>query len=88
MKKVPDYRPKAEREKDNEPQTLVFKPCCNCGKQITAGYYGRFGDGGVCSKKCNTAFEASKPSMIDYQLEKHHEADSDSVASGVDESAS
>lgn len=67
MTKVLDYRPKAEREKDNEVR-LVFKPCCNCGKQITQGYFGRWGDGGVCSKKCNDAYSKNRPSLIDYVI--------------------
>ena len=32
---------------------LTFAPCLACGKAISDGYYGRFGDGGVCSKRCN-----------------------------------
>ena len=47
----------APREKNVEEIKLDFKPCCNCGKAIEAGYYGRFEDGGVCSKKCNIIFE-------------------------------
>lgn len=34
-------------------QTLRFEPCCECGKPIIDGYYGRYGDGGVCSKTCD-----------------------------------
>lgn len=69
-----DYRPKAEREQDEV--TLVFKPCCNCGKAVKAGFYGRFGEGGVCSKKCNEAYELTRPKMIDYQPGEHHEPQS------------
>lgn len=75
MKQVPDYRTKAEREQDEV--TLVFKPCCNCGKQIKAGFYGRFGDGGVCSKTCNETFTKNRPSMIDYQGEYHEPQSND-----------
>lgn len=51
-----DYTPKKKVE---EPK-LNFAPCCNCGKIITDGYYGRYGDGGVCSKTCNTE-QSKKP---------------------------
>jgi len=47
---IPDYMPKKEREKE---PTLLLEPCVECGKPITDGYYGRWGDGGVCSKICN-----------------------------------
>lgn len=49
---VIDYRSKAEREKE---PTLLFSPCLNCNKDILDGYYGRWGQGGVCSKTCNEA---------------------------------
>lgn len=47
-------------QKEEKEVKLDFKPCSNCGKKITDGYYGRFGDGGVCSKTCN-AIEVAKP---------------------------
>lgn len=53
---IPDYTPKSEKGKKEE-VSLIFKPCCNCGKKITDGYYGRYGDGGVCSKTCNIVQE-------------------------------
>jgi hypothetical protein len=53
---IPDYTPRADRGKKEEVK-LDLKPCCNCGKTISDGYYGRFGDGGVCSKTCNTIQE-------------------------------
>ena len=54
---IPDYTPRSERKKVEEVK-LDLKPCCNCGKTISDGYYGRFEDGGVCSKTCNTIQEA------------------------------
>jgi hypothetical protein len=54
---IPDYTPRGEKGKKEEIK-LTFSPCCNCGKSITDGYYGRYGDGGVCSKTCNTIQEA------------------------------
>ena len=39
-------------------RALTFAPCLACGAVITGGYYGRFGDAGVCSKKCNAAQSA------------------------------
>jgi hypothetical protein len=32
-------------------------PCVQCAKVIVDGYYGRFGNGGVCSKTCNKEYE-------------------------------
>ena len=32
---------------------IRLEPCVECGKPITDGYYGRYGDGGVCSKACD-----------------------------------
>lgn len=46
---VPDYTPKSERGKKEECH-LVFNPCVHCGKKITEGYYGRWGDSGTCCK--------------------------------------
>lgn len=34
-------------------QGIKLEPCVECGKPITDGYYGRYGDGGVCSKACD-----------------------------------
>jgi hypothetical protein len=39
-------------EKEGEVK-LKIDPCCECRKPITDGYYGRYGDGGVCSKACD-----------------------------------
>ena len=41
-----------QKEKPKE-ISLIFSPCLVCEKIITDGYYGRFSDGGVCSKTCN-----------------------------------
>lgn len=48
---IPDYTPRSEKKKVEE-VVLIFNPCCNCGKKITDGYYGRWSDGGTCSKTC------------------------------------
>ena len=32
--------------------SLDFKPCCVCQGKIERGYFGRWGDGGTCSAKC------------------------------------
>ena len=56
---IPDYTPRSSKTTTSSAEvTLTFSPCCNCGKVITDGYYGRYGDGGVCSKTCNTIQEA------------------------------
>lgn len=57
---VIDYTPKRKGEGGEKEVTLQFTPCIHCGKAIMEGYYGRFGNGGVCSKTCNTA-QAQKP---------------------------
>jgi hypothetical protein len=46
---IPNYAPKA---KVVEP-TIKLEPCVECHKPILDGYYGRWGDGGVCSKTCD-----------------------------------
>ncbi len=53
---VVDYTPRAKRAEADEVK-LVFTSCCVCKKQIGEGYYGRWGDGGVCSKTCNEVME-------------------------------
>jgi len=40
-------------KKKVEEVVLQFSPCCVCGKEILEGFYGRWGEGGVCSKHCN-----------------------------------
>lgn len=49
------YQPKAERTAEIP---LTFKPCCVCSSPITEGYWGRWGDGGVCKKTCNEIMES------------------------------
>lgn len=49
-----DYTPK---KKEQEEVKLNFKPCIVCGKQIGTGYYGSWGDGGTCSKACESIQE-------------------------------
>ena len=56
---IPDYTPRSDREKTKE-VTLLFSDCINCGKVITQGYYGRYRNGGTCSKKCEGE-QAQKP---------------------------
>lgn len=63
-----DYTPRKETKK--EEVTLTFNPCCVCSKPITEGYYARVGDSGTCNKTCWKAYQASKPSLIDYVIIK------------------
>ena len=63
----PQYEPKAGKKKPEE-VVLDFKPCCVCQKQITEGYYARVGDSGTCNKTCWKAYQANKPSLIDYVI--------------------
>jgi hypothetical protein len=44
-----DYTPKAKKEAEVK---LIFENCCVCNKPIVEGYYGRWGNGGTCSKTC------------------------------------
>jgi len=53
------YAPKGNKKEDDEIQ-LDFSPCINCGAGIYMGYYGRYGNGGTCSKSCE-AKQAQKP---------------------------
>jgi hypothetical protein len=46
---IPDFRKKEKKEEETD---LTFEPCCVCQKVISMGYYGRWGNGGTCSKKC------------------------------------
>jgi len=52
VRPTPDYTPKKKEE-----AVIFFENCCVCGVIITVGYYGRFSEGGVCSKHCNTIRE-------------------------------
>lgn len=47
---IPDYTPHGQKKVEEE--TLTLKPCCICSKVITTGYFGRWGDGGTCTAKC------------------------------------
>lgn len=47
-----DYTPKQRVVTENTIPPLP--PCINCNNNITDGFYGRWGNGGVCSKNCNT----------------------------------
>lgn len=58
---IPDYRPKSERQVE---PTIKLEPCIECGKPIVDGYYGRWGDGGVCSKTCDILHMKEKPSVL------------------------
>lgn len=53
-----DYTPRGQKKE--EEITLTFKPCCICNKAITDGYYGRWGDSGTCSKKCEQQQEKKR----------------------------
>ena len=49
--------------------TLTFNNCVNCGKVITRGYIGRWGESGTCTRECEMAQEA-KPKNFGEPLEK------------------
>ena len=44
---------KTEKPEPPKEQDVPQRLCCECGKRILDGYYGRYGDGGVCSKTCS-----------------------------------
>lgn len=48
---------------------LTFNNCVNCGKPITRGYIGRWGESGTCTRECEMAQEA-KPRDFGEPLEK------------------
>lgn len=66
---VPDYTPRGEKSAEKEVK-LSFSNCMNCNKVITDGYYGRYGNGGVCSKTCDL-LQSQKPTDGE-QHEKTH----------------
>lgn len=51
----------------SEEQALSLRACCVCGKKITYGYYGRWEDGGTCSRGCERTKE-SQPKLHGGQL--------------------
>ena len=53
---IPNYTPRTERKETEV--TISFEPCCLCGIPIQQGYYGRYGNGGTCSKACETKMSA------------------------------
>jgi hypothetical protein len=53
------YSPKESRRTTDSPQ-LYFSPCINCGAIINEGYYGRYQNGGTCSKNCDSQ-QSQKP---------------------------
>lgn len=65
---IPDFRKKAEPQQEEE---IPLRTCMVC-KKPTLGY-GCFQEGYVCSRKCNEAYEKSRPSLIDYVIGEHHE---------------
>lgn len=70
VKKRPERKTLADLRESHEQVTgegkslqdngFSFNDCLCCGRKITEGYYGRFMDGGVCSKKCNDAFTENR----------------------------
>lgn len=64
-----DYRPVSQRKTEDE-VNLDLKPCLICGKKITDGYWGRYEDGGVCSKACDINYQHTRISLIDYVIVK------------------
>jgi recombinational DNA repair protein (RecF pathway) len=49
--------------------SVALSPCLVCGTEIDKGYYGRHGDGGVCSKVCEDEF-AKKPKFPGHSEEE------------------
>lgn len=49
-----------EKGGKKEETPMTYYPCIVCGKEIGEGYYGAWGDRGVCSKSCNT-IQSQKP---------------------------
>lgn len=58
-----DYSPKKKVEQEVK---LDLKPCLHCGKEIGDGYYARYNDSGVCSKKCMLEHD-KKPKYPNYE---------------------
>ena len=41
--------------KEEKEPTITLGNCCVCNKVVTQGFYGRYANGGTCSKKCEIA---------------------------------
>jgi len=63
-----DYAPR--KEVKTQEVALVFRPCLICHKNIKEGYWGRYQDGGVCSKSCDIVYQHTRLSLIDYVIVK------------------
>lgn len=55
------------REVQEQHKETVVGLCCICNKPV-GGFYGRWGDGGTCSKKCEKE-QAQKPKYPGYSEE-------------------
>lgn len=61
---------------------VTLLPCINCGKTITlGGYYGRHGEGGSCSRKCEREQEAKPKYPVSQVRDAHNDGVSDTVLS-------
>ena len=56
-KPIPDFTPKADRQAEKA-VVLLFSNCCVCGEKIDYGFFGRWGDGGTCSRHCEVTQQA------------------------------
>lgn len=79
-----DYTPKKREVVENTIPPLP--PCLHCGNNITDGFYGRWGNGGVCSKNCNieqTKKPRYPPPSLEFlqQLEQQDDLDFDQYIS-------
>lgn len=83
---IPDFTPKKRVVEENTIPPLP--PCLHCGNNITDGFYGRWGNGGVCSKNCNIE-QTKKPRFPEHTEEdflrqqgETFDVDSDILESG------
>ena len=53
---------------EQEKNKIRLDPCIVCGNMPKEGYYGRYGDGGTCSKTCE-AVQNKKPLYPDHSEE-------------------
>lgn len=65
---IPDYTPRTERKKPEEPKAREAQKCLMC-PTMTLGW-GMFSEGAVCSLKCNKAHMEAKSTRLNTNFKK------------------
>jgi hypothetical protein len=62
--------PQAKPKQEPDERAVKKGNCLHCNKDVFGGWYGSFGEGGVCSKTCNEAQEKKPRYLPPLQKEK------------------